>query len=376
MRKNPLLDRITRPRAITMWDFSWLERRWPGAGYEDWDRALDELQERGYDAVRIDAYPHLVANGPAEKTWRLNVLWTQQDWGSPAPIAVCVLPALIEFIGKCARRGVLVALSSWFRDDEDHTRMSIVSPAEMARIWRVTLGHIARAGLLEHIWFVDLCNEFPGAHWSPFFVNNPPELVWGAWDTPEAWAWIIESVDLLRQDFPDLAYTYSFNPLERQVASHDLTRLDLLEPHIWMCDAYDREFFRTVGYDFQLTDPAGYHNLQRHALATYRARPAHWHEGLRGMVAAYARVARRFRRPLVTTECWSIVDYKDWPGLDWEWVKESCALGVELAVSEGAWAGIATSNFCGPQFRGMWRDVAWHRRLTDTIRVAALPAAD
>ncbi len=44
-----------RPRAITMWDFSWLERRWPGAGYEDWDQALDELAERGYDAVRIDA---------------------------------------------------------------------------------------------------------------------------------------------------------------------------------------------------------------------------------------------------------------------------------------------------------------------------------
>ena len=26
------------PRAITMWDFSWLDRRWPGAGYEDWDK--------------------------------------------------------------------------------------------------------------------------------------------------------------------------------------------------------------------------------------------------------------------------------------------------------------------------------------------------
>jgi hypothetical protein len=44
-----------------MWDFSWLERRWPGAGYEDWSQALDELVERGYEAVRIDAYPHLVA---------------------------------------------------------------------------------------------------------------------------------------------------------------------------------------------------------------------------------------------------------------------------------------------------------------------------
>lgn len=48
------------PRAITMWEFSWIERRWPGAGYEDWDLALDELVVRGYDAVRIDPFPHLL----------------------------------------------------------------------------------------------------------------------------------------------------------------------------------------------------------------------------------------------------------------------------------------------------------------------------
>jgi len=49
-----------KPLALTMWDFSWLERRWSGAGYEDWDQALTELVERGYNAVRIDAYPHLI----------------------------------------------------------------------------------------------------------------------------------------------------------------------------------------------------------------------------------------------------------------------------------------------------------------------------
>ena len=68
------------PRAITMWDFSWLERRWPGAGYEDWDKVLDELLERGYNAMRIDAYPHLVAENPTGK-WMLNEVWNQQVWG-------------------------------------------------------------------------------------------------------------------------------------------------------------------------------------------------------------------------------------------------------------------------------------------------------
>jgi len=52
------------PLAITMWEFSWLERKWPGAGYEDWDKALSELVDRGYDAIRIDAFPHLIDHDP------------------------------------------------------------------------------------------------------------------------------------------------------------------------------------------------------------------------------------------------------------------------------------------------------------------------
>ena len=78
-----------RPLAITMWDFSWLERRWPGAGYEDWNVALDELAARGYDAVRIDAYPHLVASIRA------------RDVGHPAVLE----PAGLGRLGARARHG-------------------------------------------------------------------------------------------------------------------------------------------------------------------------------------------------------------------------------------------------------------------------------
>lgn len=91
--QNAALRRLKRPLAITMWDFSWLERRWPGAGYEDWDSILDELKQRGYDAVRIDAYPHLVA-AAAGRTWELLPRWNQQVWGSPAKNRVRVQPEL------------------------------------------------------------------------------------------------------------------------------------------------------------------------------------------------------------------------------------------------------------------------------------------
>lgn len=48
------------PLGITVGDFSWLGRRWPGAGYESPERALDELVERGYDAVKTNSVRHAI----------------------------------------------------------------------------------------------------------------------------------------------------------------------------------------------------------------------------------------------------------------------------------------------------------------------------
>src|ERR1043165_6213040 len=98
---------VKRPRAITMWEFSWIERRWDGAGYEDWDKALDELKERGYDAVRIDPFPHLLATDP-RKTWTLLPEWNTQVWGSPDVNRIVLLPALTTFVAKCRTRGIKV----------------------------------------------------------------------------------------------------------------------------------------------------------------------------------------------------------------------------------------------------------------------------
>ena len=364
-------QRLKRPLAITMWDFSWLERRWPGAGYEDWDLALDELAERGYDAVRIDAYPHLLSVDP-HKTWELLPEWSVQDWGSPARNRVQVQPALNEFISKCGARGIKVGLSTWFRQDVDDVRMNIANGTTLGRMWVNVLDSIKAAGLMEHIVYVDLCNEWPHPAWAPFYKKTGDSV---QWRNPHCIEWMEDSVKVVRDAYPDMAFTYSLWP-DDEMGPTDLQFLDFLDPHIWMVSVLEAGFYEKVGYNFERFDSKGYDNVARHAEALYRSNPEYWQKVLCRHIEKQAALSCKSGHPLITTECWGIIDYKDWPLLDWEWVKELCAIGTETAAKTGRWSAIATSNFCGPQFRGMWRDIAWHQRLTKLIHEAAMPTAN
>lgn len=364
--------RRRQPRAITMWDFSWLERRWPGAGYEDWPLVLDEARERGYDAIRIDAFPHLVATD-AEREWTLLPVWRTQDWGSPALNRVRIQPGLHEFIGLCRDRGIKVGLSTWYREDADQTRLKITSGAVMGEQWNTVLAGLRRAGLLDNILYVDLCNEWPGAHWCPFFRNDPPELTWGGWHTETSLRWMREACATVRGSFPELPIGFSFEAKDlTKLAGRDLGFLDYADPHLWLAQANGNEFARTVGYNYDLVSLDSYDALARNGEALYRRRPEYWQGLLRQHILATAAAFAPTRLPLLTTECWAVVDYKDWPLLNWNWVQDLCRLGVATAAGTGQWAAVATSNFAGPQFRGMWRDVRWHQELTALIKAAPL----
>lgn len=357
------LYQLGHPVAITMWDFSWLERRWPGAGYEDWDRALDELVERGYNAVRIDAYPHLLSAG-AERTWRLKPQWTIHDWGACGLVDVQIQPNLNRFIAKCKERGVWVGLSSWFREDLDNQRQLIATPEQHTRIWIDALQSIEKEGLLDAILYVDFCNEWPW--WGTFFGKDEERT---DWRSGASVAWMRKAITHLRQAYPQLPLCFSFSEnLFTDTSRADVSYMDMLEPHVWM--AKDTSFYQQIGFKWNLFDIAEYTPVVEHAEKLYRSNPRHWQDALAGLIQQLAEWSRRTGKPLITTECWAIVNYKDWPLLDWGWVKELCAFGVTEAARTGQWVGLATSNFCGPQFVGMWRDVEWHRTLTKLIRSA------
>jgi len=360
------------PRAITMWDFSWLERRWPGAGYEDWDKVLDELVERGYDAVRIDAYPHLLAENP-NKEWTLLPVWDQQVWGSPAVNKVTIHPALNCFIAKCKDRKIKVGLSSWYREDVDKTLMNITSPEIMAQNWIKTLDIIAKDNLLDTILYVDLCNEWPGDIWAPYFKNDPPEFTWTYWHTEKSMKYMRDSINQVKQSYPNLSYCYSFTGGNPELyVEKDLSFFDLLEHHIWMSQLNNDEYYKQVGYKYDRFSPESYKNLVENSEKVYYEKPDYWKKILTDGIQLVAESAKKAELPLITTECWGLVDFKDWPLLKWDIVKELCELGTLTAAATGQWIAIATSNFCGPQFIGMWRDVEWHQRLTQKIKSSVI----
>jgi hypothetical protein len=362
------VPRAKHPRAITMWEFSWIERRWAGAGYEDWDKALDELKERGYNAVRIDPFPHLLATDP-RKTWTLLPEWNTQVWGSPDVNRIVLMPALTDFMSKCRARGIKVGLSTWYRQDQDNTRMVISGPEVMAEQWIKTLDTIRDAGLLDTLLYVDLCNEWPGVDWAPFVK---PAMTYGDWHKPESLEWMHRAIALVREKYPDLPLQFSFAGDPVPATNQELSDFDLLDTHVWMTQQNNGEFYKLTGYNYERFDPRGYTNLSLKSDEAYRMRPEYWQGLLTKEIDRLAAWAKQIAFPLATTECWAIVDYKDWPLLKWDWVKNLCALGARRAADSGQWLAIATSNFCGPQFVGMWRDAAWHMELTRTIRTAEI----
>ena len=352
------------PRAITMWDFSWLERRWPGAGYEDWDQVLDELSERGYNAIRIDAYPHLIAENPMKK-WLLKEVWNQQDWGSPDMNEVQVQPNLNLFLSKCKERDIKVGLSSWYRLDVDEVCLKLDTPEKLAACWLTTLRSIEEDGLLDTILYVDLCNEWPGDSWAPFFAKTYPNVGWGNWYKEESLRWMKTSLEKMRQVYPDMPFLYSFDHGDvKKYEEVDCSFLDLYEHHIWMAQQNGGEFYKLVGYGYNRFLPDDYKNVVKNAERVYRERPGYWQKLLTDKIELMASVARKNRRPLVTTECWGLVDYKDWPLLKWDWVKDLCELGTITAARTGlcvVMAGLGAAERMGEGIQPV--DAAGHKVL-------------
>lgn len=376
------------PKAVTMWEFSWLLRRSGGeAEYADTARVLDELVERGYDCVRIDAFPHLIAAG--DGPFAVAAQPEHFMWGPHDSVTVTD-PAgeLIAFIRGCRERGVTVGLSSWFNDDAEHHRLRIASPDDLARVWETTLARLDDAHVLDAVEYVDLCNEFPLDAWLPavyadiFGPGAPTQHDINGQPVEGGWTWgsdelariqhYLRAVEPLRARWPGLRFTFSYAPVSDSVLDLDSTDLDLIETHIWLSSNVG-EFAARANFSLAEHGFPGAWQKQVDSLDdVYWPDSGRWHRALREQMTIWAQYRdRNCGRPLWTTEGWSHILMDDFVSpagrSSWSYVRAVAEFAVPTAVELG-WEGICTSNFSQPHFPGLWSDVAWHQRMTRTIR--------
>ena len=383
----------TPVRAVTMWDYSWLLRRFGDeAEYADVERVLDELAERGYDVVRIDAFPHWIAtDNSGRRADEITALPQPSGfmWGNHSTVTVRPRAALIEFLAGLRSRGIQAGLSTWFTPDSTGRAAQVVTPADLARVWSETLWAIQEAGLLDAVAFVDLCNEWPA--WAPGIGRHVFGDIHSVFALTELFTEeqirLIDSYQealiAVKGEFPGIPVTFSYYlrgvtpPLSTDLMRLSTDAYDLAEPHLWLAAGCPRFVARTKwtgDFENDVRGLAEHQNLVRR----------HYPDERDTFLAELAELLDLWRDwaterglPLWTTEGWASVGWSPdlvpgWSG--WDYVKDVAEQAVCMALDRG-WQGICTSNFSQPHHTGMWADAGWHRAQTARIRGGASPGA-
>ncbi|MFC9983821.1 cellulase-like family protein [Microbacterium keratanolyticum] len=404
------LDSVTTPLSITMWDSSWLRRRYRGGGFEDWDRALSELRERGYNAVRIDCFPHLVAAGPDGRIIeRFKDVPNQFPqfygfgmWGNPWTMYIEPRAALIEFLTKCREHGVKVALSTWFKPTDDRRNEQIEGLDGFVRVWQETLEFIDSHGLMDTVVYLDVLNEYPYGHvfsWLHKTVGTmayPPGENGGYNERQQAFLWkfLTDAIERLRASWPVLTMSasFTFDGFERYWEDRvDFEVLDFLDVHIWLnyFPGFNEltNFHRTIERHGNPNDlftverggnayaegsrliPQDYHYDEIYATirGVWHDERSRWLGDFEDRIGRVVDAARPHGLHVGQTEAWGLVNWADHPLLDWDIHRESAEIGAEIAARRG-YTFNCSSNFTHPHFLGFWDNVPWHRAFTDTVR--------
>jgi len=148
----------------------------------------------------------------------------------------------------------------------------------------------------------------------------------------------------------------------------DYSRCAALDIHYWfvmndrLADLLYWQNIHTVAASDQQ-----FPQVQEVILRNWRTRKAELVSWMDARMGEVAEMGRKNHKPVGNTEGWGLINWLDHPALSWEVIQEAGEICARLGRKHG-YRFNCTSNFTHPQFPRLWRDVAWHRRVTDIIR--------
>jgi len=367
------------PRRLTlaMWDQAFLLRHIPGGSFEDYDQVLDEAIERGYNTLRLDPLPQLLDLTHPERLISFpDPKSPYMPWCWNTAVEGPVGEWLVEFMEKMLQHRLNYTLSAWwFTGDSGHNRFPAESKIptthkEAAELW-VTLLHEwqSRFGF-EGLVYVDLANEVP--YFLPGFLERFKQITGAGWGDQARFSSsqvaflkqeLDESLGWMQSEFPSLRFTASIHGDIRWLDVP--TPFDCLDVHFYS-DMDPRWVNRTHFHDYMsrlFTDNSWHKGFSDRCMVTSKVIGPMLRARQRAILSSFAGWSAQQGMPLTTSESWSSWYYIDSPDLDWGWLLDWAEWSVEDAIDFKMW-GWTPHNYVQPQFSN-WKDVRWHRRLTE-----------
>lgn len=370
--------------AMACWDYSWLTRRdGRHCEYRNLDQVLGELASRGYNALRLDPCPHLIApapNGIVVERFDLLPEGRELRRGLSRPVQVQPRRVLVELLRRARQHNIRLWLSSWFVADTQARRSFVRRPRDFVQVWAETLGFIEREGFADQVLAVDFCHQFPlqpaaaGAQRRVFGghrANPLPSLLnWSSAVERRIEEYLLEVPRALRALFPDYLYGVSAGPmLEHSLRQMDTSELDFVDSHVWLTD--DPRFRIATGDILPVAVPSVIEGVRgRVSALLYRQGRDHWNQRLRARLRRQADFARVRRVLPALGE--GFIRASNEQTLDWGWVRAVS----EQVVGDALERGITVANtgiYARPHSPGFWQDEAWHQRMTAKIRGDSAP---
>jgi len=397
-KKPANLAQMKHPVAIAMWDYSWLLRHHKFGDFEDWDTVLDGLVERGYNAIRIDCFPHLIAadneGNTQEEYLHVREKYKPAYWGNQFTMRSKPRAGLIEFMKKCKERGIYIGLSTWFMGHGTERNLDAKNADDFVRVWDETLQLLKDNDLMQDVIYIDLLNEFPlwhGLEWFKkemnhrsneklFIENNPDANVpnnlfakregnrFTVMQTEFYQGFIDEVIQKLSIKWGDIPLFASL-PGSADLDNVDYTHFGAFDPHYWF--VHNRDFNKKTGlgglHMFSSVKQDKFEENYKKVLKYWEENKEELTDWMEGRIKKAAALGAKFDIPVGNTEGWGAVFWQEHPLTGWEFIKEAAEVGVNLSIKHN-YKFICTSNFTHPQFKGLWADVKWHQEITSRIK--------
>lgn len=383
MKNKDLLKKIEKPLAIAMWDFSWMLSE----GFGDIIKALDELVERGYNAIRIDVFPASINTFMEKGITTFTYSGTGERntvWGNINEVRINT-PEKVELIFReCIKRNIYIGISSWITfAAEDYNDIEL---NEFIKIWDSTLKFLDERDLLHNIIYVDLMNEYPvcnGFKWLRTKALNKAEKkeLTGMehvqvdeslkFDDFESKIWRDVSAELLdyfHTKWRDLDFTisiiaptHSFK-IDKYVA---VEKLDTIDAHLWI--AFHADLFANFHLRDIYTDEE-YLKMHTELFEVFDANRDRYIQWIDECIAIFALEADKHGLTIGNTEGWGLVVWRERPSVNWNFIKIAAELIIPVCKKYKCFKYICTSNFTHPMFKSLWADIEWHKKVTEMIK--------